>query len=257
MKDLKLNLLRHHQREERKEELKKQQWLLDHPKVEDKVQVRKNVDAIKSQLEHLSPEPLTGPEKDRLYNLEKRLATRIAQGMPTDETMRKNPVGAVHHHRTWEKVNKPLINAWKNIRIQLNPDSDDKDLSNVERLRPSGQMDRLRTDAQIPGHMSYTDIPEDLWPFAEPANTAAKQAARVKGREAAEIERGILEVSEKCANAEPINFETGRRKRKLTPEYRKVLSARLAKARTIRSARTAAEREAMAKQPAEVPVTTE
>jgi len=223
MKPLDMNLLRKHERDSRQDELKRAEYLLQHPKVEDKVQARKNVDKVKSQLDNFSPEPLTGAEKDKLYNLEKRLAARIKEGMPTDETMRKNPVGAVHAHRMWEQANKKLINVWKNVRIQLNPESDDKDLANIERLRNPGQVDRLRTDAQISGVMSYAGIPEELWPFEDPKNTALKQAEKVAKEAKDRISKSVAEAEQILATREPIELETGKRKRKLSPERRQAL----------------------------------
>ena len=249
MKDINTNLLRHHEREERKENLKREEWLLNHPKVEDKNQVRKNIDVLKSQLNGLSPEPLTPLEKDKLYKLEKRLANKIAEGMPTDETMRKNPVGAVHAHRSWEKANKKLINWWKNVRIQLNPDSDDKDLANVERLRRTGQFDRMRTDAQIGGHMSYGNVPEELWPFEAPENTAAKQAERVARDEKAKLEQSLAEAEHIVETREPIELETGKRKRHISPERKQQLREQMALARQKRMQNIAAGKQASGPKP--------
>lgn len=180
MKPLTDNLLRKRERDEKVDEIAKEQRLLEHPKVEDKAQVKKNLALLKQQLDKHSPEPLASSEKDKLSKLEKQLAAKIQEGMPTDETMRKNPVGAIDQHTSWERAKKKLIHMWKNVRIQLNPDSDDRDLANVERLRPRGQMDRLRTDAQIPGQMSYSNIPEELWPLEPPKETAFEQAKRVE-----------------------------------------------------------------------------
>src|SRR3990172_1690071 len=134
MKDLTVNLLRKRERDEKADEIEKQQRLLEHPKIEDKAQIKKNIALLKQQVDRFSPEPLTPTEKDKLYTLEKKLAVKIQDGMPTDETMRKNPVGAIDQHTVWERANKKLILMWKNIRIQLNPDSGDRDLANVERL---------------------------------------------------------------------------------------------------------------------------
>src|SRR3990167_7494775 len=163
MKALTENLLRKRERDEISDQISRDKRLLDHPKIEDKTQVKKNIAISQGKLDRLSPEPLSAPEKDKLAKLEKQLAAQIQEGMPTDETMRKNPVGAIHAHTTWERAKKKIIKMWKNVRIQLNPESDDADLANVERLRRHGQLDRLRTDAQIPGQMSYSGIDTELW----------------------------------------------------------------------------------------------
>ena len=178
MKDLKTNLLRYNQREQIQGEISQAEDMLKTAKNDDAGIIRSNMNKAKRMLDAGSPEPLTAKEKDTLAVLEKKLANRIRVNMPTDETMRKNPVGAVDHSTRWEKANKSLIRMWKNVRIQLNPDNADRDLANVERLRPSGQMDRMRTDAQIPGMMSYGNIPDELWPFMPPTNTALEQVKR-------------------------------------------------------------------------------
>ncbi len=140
--------------------------------------------AIDRQLEDYAPEKLDGMEKDKLANLEKELRAAWTTNMPTEEEMRKNPPGMVDRHRKWEKLNKKIIGQWKNVRRQLEPDSDDKDLANIERYRPSGVMDRLVAGAQISGAMNYRNIPQENWDTAfegkKPENTALEQAKRVR-----------------------------------------------------------------------------
>ena len=140
--------------------------------------------AIDKQLEQYAPEPLPGHEKDRLAKLEVELREAWTQGMPTEEEMRKNPAGMVDRHRKWEKLNKKIIGQWKNIRRQLEPDSDDPDLANIERYRPSGVMDRFVAGAQISGAMNYRTVPQEKWDLAfegkGPENTALEQAKRVR-----------------------------------------------------------------------------
>ena len=140
--------------------------------------------AIDKQLEDFAPAPLEGQEKDKLANLEKELRAAWTNNMPTEEEMRKNPAGMVDRHRKWEKLNKKIIGQWKNVRRQLEPDSDDPDLANIERYRPSGVMDRLVAGAQISGAMNYRAIPQENWDQAfegkKPENTALEQAKRVR-----------------------------------------------------------------------------
>lgn len=178
MKDLNVNLLRKHQRDELGDELENYDKMLPFAKGDDRgLLLRRKAETTK-MLETQSPEPLTPKEKDKLYGLEKQLREKITENMPTDEVMRKNPAGAVDWNTKWLTKNKKLIRIWKNIRVQLNPDSGDRDLANIERYRPQGAQNRLRTDAQIPGAMSYSDVPDELWPFEAPDNTALAQANR-------------------------------------------------------------------------------
>ncbi len=237
MKDLKSNLLRHPQREQLHSEIAQAETMLPHAKPDDKGTILSNIKKAKHTLNTQSPEPLTGKEKDTLFALEKKLIDRIRTNMPTEEVMRKNPAGAVDWHQRWEKANKPLIRMWKNIKLQLNPDNTDKDLANIERYRPSGAQNRLRTDAQIPGSISYGDIPDELWPFESPKNTALAQAKRVSEEDiATEVNQALdnFDGEELDAQAQAEADEEDGRKRPMTPERHALLVQRLADARAIK-----------------------
>ena len=245
MKPLNVNLLRKRERDEKQDALKREESMLNHPKIEDKTQIKKNIAHLSKQLHDYSPEPLAPAEKDKLHNLEKQLAEKIRQGMPTDETMRKNPVGAIDAHSAWEKAKKKLILAWKNVRIQLNPDSDDRDLANVERLRPSGAMDRLRTDAQIGGHMTYGSVPEENWPFEPPQETALEQAKRAQDRIAqsvAEAEALVGETPRPVSGPPPVVYPPVRLRREMSEEAKQAARDRLARAREAKRVKAMAAR---------------
>lgn len=161
--------------------------------------------------ENSPPTDLSGETKDALYRREKELESYIAEGMLTTEEMRRNPVTAVDRHMRWEKAKKPAILEWKNIRILLNPDSDEQDLANVERLRPSGlRVDGAPTfmaDAQIPGFHAMTPLAKENWPLGEPKiDTPLKQAEDREKEELkarlAELEAQIKALSEKPAKPE-------------------------------------------------------
>jgi hypothetical protein len=227
MKDLKTNLLRFHQREQLQGEIKQAESMLAQAKPDERGTINASITRTKRQLESQSPGALTGKEKDTLYALEKKLRTRITTNMPSEEVMRKNPAGAVDWHQKWEKINKPLIRMWKNATIQLNPDSQDRDLSNIERFRPSGQTDRMRTDAQIPGLMSYGNVPDENWPFDPPQTTAAVQASKHYDESLAENDvNQALEDLDKVEDEEGVPG--------CSAEQRAILSERLAKGREVK-----------------------
>lgn len=224
MKALTENLLRPPQYEELKKEKEEIDYKLHGPwkhliqKPGRLMQRKKEVDR---QLERSMPEPITDPiEKDRLAKVEVELREKITNGMLSQEEMRKNPAGAVDRHRRWERANKADILKWKNVRQQLHADAGDpstwdRDVANLEQFRPEGARERVRLDAQIPGKMAFTGVPQEQWDTAfqgkGPENTALKQAERVQ--------------KEKPAKT----------KRILTDEERAVLRERLAKARAIRA----------------------
>lgn len=246
MKDLKINLLRHHQREQLKNEISHAESMLKQAKPADRGNIVNNIRRTTKQLNDQSPEPLTGKEKDKLSDLEKKLRARITTNMPTDEVMRKNPAGAVDWHTKWEKANKSLIRMWRNIKIQLHPESQDRDLVNLERYRPSGQTDRLRTDAQIAGHMSYGNVPDENWPFEAPQNTAAAQVQRRYDEEQAEstVNQALETLDESTIFKEEEAEEvTDGRKKPLSPEQEAILLQRLANARAAKAKKAAEEKQ--------------
>lgn len=218
-------LLRYHQRQEMQAEIEDIESSLHpmnqfkHRSGPDIAEARNRAKRLKQQLKDYGPPVLTGGAKDKLAKRAKELEDRILSGMPSHEEMRKNPAGMVGKHMRHEKGNKQDILEWKNIQIMLEPDSNDPDLSNFERLRQQGQMDRLRTDAQISGQMTYGNIPEWVWEkiFEGKPNSALEQAKKVA--EAA------------VATEEKID----KRKLPRTEEQKRILAERLAKAREAKA----------------------
>lgn len=224
MKALTDNLLRPPQYEELKKEKEEIDYKLNGPwkhliqKPGRLMQRKKEVD---KQLERSMPEPITNPvEKDHLAKVERDLREKITTGMLSQEEMRKNPAGAVDRHRRWERANKADIMTWKNARLQLHADGSDpstwdRDTANLEQFRPEGARERVRLDAQIPGKMAFTGVPQEQWDTAfqgkGPENTALKQATRAQ-------------------KVKPVKT-----KRILSDEERAKLRERLAKARAIRA----------------------
>ena len=177
---------------------------------------------LKKQLADYSPpESLPGPTKDALYKRSKELEGKILEGMPSHEEMRKNPAGMVDKHMSWEAGNKKRLLEWKNIQKMLEPDSAAKDLSNFERLRPQGELDRFRGDAQINGHMTYGNIPEWVWKeiFKNSPNSALEQVKKV------EAEHVVQTTEEKI----------DKRKQPRTEEQKRILAERLASARAAKA----------------------
>jgi len=185
-------LLRYHQREELKAEISDIDTSLHpanpfrHKNSHDSAEAASRARRLKKQLETYSPpDSIPGSAKDKIAKRAKELEEKILQGMPSKEEMRKNPAGMVDRHMSWEKANKRNILEWKNAQIMLEPDSSSKDLANFERLRPEGQMDQFRANAQISGHMSYGNIPEWVWEeiFKSRPNSALEQVKKVEAEQ--------------------------------------------------------------------------
>ncbi|HUS52975.1 MAG TPA: hypothetical protein VMY41_03090 [Thermohalobaculum sp.] len=100
---------------------------------------------LKKQLDDLTPRPLAVEERDVTAARCSELRADIAEGMPTQAEMRRNPAGAVDKHRSWERRNKPKIAEWKNARLRMHASgmlddlpSDASDVANIETFRPNG-----------------------------------------------------------------------------------------------------------------------
>lgn len=188
-------ILRYHQREELKAEVEEIDNALSpenpfrHKSRTDVTEVFNRGKRLKKQLQDFSPPEVSGSVKDKLVKEARAIEERILPGMPTHEEMRKNPAGMVGRHMRWEKANKKAILRWKNLQQMIEPDSNDPDLSNFERLRPSGEMDMFRANAQINGYMSYGRVPQENWDqvFPSKPNSALEQVKKVeaerKGRQ--------------------------------------------------------------------------
>lgn len=144
------SVLRKNQRDELKRDIAEGERRLQNPQVQDKPGTAHQIRRLKKQLETQSPVELQPNEKDVLAARIRDLENEIPVGMPSHEEMRKAPDGAIGRHMAWEKRNKTKILEWKNAKVTLDPDSEDPDLANVERLRPVRSMLNMDS-ALIPG----------------------------------------------------------------------------------------------------------
>lgn len=152
--DIKVNLLRPNQQVEMKDEVRILEDKLQSPHIEDKGTVRRQLHRLKQQLEIQTPKPFVGAEVDAAVKREQDLREQILQGMPSQEEMRKSPPGAIDKHRTWEKRNKEKIIEWKNIQLRLHADSNEVDIANFERFRPTSSSLNM-DNAFIPGNQYF------------------------------------------------------------------------------------------------------
>ncbi len=131
------NFLRPHQVAEMSDEKTRLERAVSNPHVQDKGEAMRALRRISRQLETQTPTPYSGDEADKAAKREAYLRDKILEGMPSQEEMRKAPSGAVGKHMAWEKRVKPLMNEWKAIRLRLNAGSNDPDVANFERFRPT------------------------------------------------------------------------------------------------------------------------
>lgn len=147
------NLLRPNQVEQLKEEEYELEAKLLNPntnKREAGGQLRRVREALSKQV----PTEFKSSEKDAAVKRSAELLDDILVGMPSKEEMRKNPPGAVSKHRMWEKRNKDKIVEWKNIQLRLNAGTEDLDICNLEKFRPTRSTLNM-DNAQISGRDYY------------------------------------------------------------------------------------------------------
>lgn len=143
-------LLRPDQVEAGREEIKSLEAKLSNPLVQDKGEVRKQLARSKDVFEKQLPHPpKDGDEAGRMEARSSELLSKILEGMPSHEEMRKAPPGAVEKHRTWQSANKARIAEWKHIQRRLNAGAEDCD-SNLEKYRPRASTLNMDS-AFIPG----------------------------------------------------------------------------------------------------------
>lgn len=144
-------------------------------------EARQRLRSVDKMLRDQSPDPLTGAEADAASKLEKELRTEITHGMLSAEEMRKCPATAVDRHIRWERLYKAKINRWKNLRLQLNAGSDERDIANLEQYRPASSGHRIMTDGVIPGLHTMSELAKENWPLGDPkCDTALTQNKRVR-----------------------------------------------------------------------------
>jgi len=132
-------LLRPDQVETARDEIKSLEDKLLNPLIQDKGQVRKQLQQAQKLTAQQTPQPpANGEEEGRMVARSKDLLEKILTGMPSQEEMRKAPPGAVEKHRAWERRNKPAILEWKNLQLRLNAGTSDRDVANLEKHRPTG-----------------------------------------------------------------------------------------------------------------------
>lgn len=149
-------LLRRHHRKEWEREIARTDALLAENRGATKKflanasRVHKQNEEMKRRLAEQSPRPLTAAERDLVAAEERRLLAEIREGMVSKVEQRRNPPGTGDRQRAWHDRNKTKILRWRKARLLLQPDSDERDLCNLERYRPEGPLDLPMADSEMP-----------------------------------------------------------------------------------------------------------
>jgi len=132
----------------------------------DRREMHRQLVRLKNMIETQAPKAYANDTLDDAVARERDLREEILIGMPTQEEMRRNPVGAVSKHTNWEERNKERIVEWKNIRRRLfvgghlHDNANDSDHANLELYRPSGGAQELNMhNEQIEGTVQFGPAP--------------------------------------------------------------------------------------------------
>lgn len=145
---------RKHQRDEMADERDTASRQLQNPNFEDKAGLRKRIQRIDRNLERGTPPELTPEQRDKANARRAYLEGEITRDMPSDTEMRRNARGSVGRHLAWHEAHKHQVSEWKNLKMAIEPQSEDPDLCNVETLRSVTRTgDPNYNEAQIPGRL--------------------------------------------------------------------------------------------------------
>ena len=236
------NLLRREQVEANKTEVSRLESALQQPNIQDPGLIVRQIRALKSTLDTYTPTAFKSNEVDAIVRRQKQLEAEMLEGMPSKLQMRRNPPGTVHQLQTWEKLNKPKLAEWKHNQLRLNPDSTDPDVANFERFRPAGSVNAQPMDgAWIPGKVivgANTVVPgsvatdKELEVLGEVDAEIRARFSTLTGEQRVEILEKVRDLIDAREAAAPA--KAPRTKRELTPEQRKAIGDRLAKARAAK-----------------------
>ena len=196
--------LRYNEREKRKDEARRIKEMLEPVNIQlakmgaqSIAQARTHLNALEEDLETHSPPTDLSPEtRDALARELKREEDIYREGLLSHEEMRRNLVNSVDRNIRHQKANKDRGLRIKNYRLLLNPESDEQDLCNLENLRPSGILpgsaQHYDVNAQIPGYMAYSHIPDEKWkeaglPLVNPNSPLARKTAEELEQEIADL----------------------------------------------------------------------
>lgn len=228
------NLLRPTQIRDTKDEIRRLEFTLTQPDLQDRGEAIRQLNSEKKSLENFSPKPFAGEDLDAAVKEERELREGMVEGMPTQEEMRRGPPGSLGKHIAWDKKNKNKLLRWKHLMLRLNSGTNDTEVANFEKFRPTSTHRMDTRDAFIPQETDYFGLEhagsghvmseEQSVVLEEVAPDLHSQMALLSNED-----RGkVLDLVNKL-KAPKVKY-----KRNYTPEQRKALGARLAEARKVK-----------------------
>ena len=204
------------QRQSLEEEHTKLESNLIDPLITDKPAVRKQIKRVEHTLETQSPPVLLGPALDKEVRLEKELRGEIVPNMLSQEEMRKAPAGSVGRFMAFEKKYKEKILRWKNCQRTIHRGSDDPDIANLERYRPTVSQHNMHGaliqgknfDFASPAFLEGYDGIDWSTRTREPGEEVETFKSRIRREKIAEL-RAMLATTEAEDEAEDSNGSKG------------------------------------------------
>ena len=163
--------MRKYQRDERQREIRDIETVLGNQEARKGLsnpgQLKHQNDQRVATLRMQTPPDLSDSQRDKISRLNRLALEDAKEGMVTQEDMRYKPAGTVDDNIRWNKAKKPSVLLWKNIQLLLNPDSDARELCNIERFRPTrGTRDgMLARGAAIEPIFTQSNAAKENWPL--------------------------------------------------------------------------------------------
>lgn len=135
-----------------------------HPgaRLEDRPEAVRRLKRMKAELERRQPPRLSGPEKDEAAREAVALTEYLSSKMLSYDEMRKNPPGSVGKNTAYHKQTKNAQLRLKALRQELEPDSDDPDVANLETIRPISNRNISFDGSQIGGERIFS-VPSESY----------------------------------------------------------------------------------------------
>ena len=166
---LAVNYLRFHQRKERQREIEDVERVLSDPlerkNLSNPGRLRQQNEERKRAYHSQVPPKLTASQRDKIERLNREALASAKEGMLSAEELRHKPPGTPDRLRSYERAKKPHILIWKRSQILLHPDSEDRDLCNLEKFRPSRPTVDLLANADLPAIHAMSPQAKENWPL--------------------------------------------------------------------------------------------
>jgi len=118
-------------------------------RVDDRNQVNARRGRLQHQLDAGKAPELTPLQRDAKVKEARELGDYLSGKMLSRDEMMKNPPGTVGKNIKYHRETKDAQLRWKALQLELNPESQDPDIANLEQIRPESNRSVSYANSQI------------------------------------------------------------------------------------------------------------